>query len=268
MMLEAFLLSLFAGSATVMGGVFVCCLRKVSDRAVAGSMGFASGVMLLVAFLDLLVESLDLTSYLHVTIAFTAGAVIMMVIDLFLPHMELGKRENGVLTARPQRYFHYFEPTRNNLHVNSRLRQSGLLILIGVTLHNLPEGFIVSAGYSHLPQLGLLIAVSIFFHNMPEGIATAIPLLAAGSKKQAVILATFVSGMAEPLGALIGGTLLTSASPMTIGTALALAGGVMTYITVDELIPIAHEYGYKNTVSIGILLGMIFMMFLNILLRG
>ncbi|MCJ7634155.1 ZIP family metal transporter [Candidatus Bathyarchaeota archaeon] len=269
MIIEAFLLSLIAGSATVMGGIFVCCLRKVSDRFVSGSMGFASGVMLLVAFLDLLIESMDLTSYLNVTLAFAAGSVIIMIIDLFLPHMELGKREDGVLSSdRPQRRFQYRGKERDDLYVNSKLRQSGLLILIGITLHNIPEGLIVSAGYSHMPQLGVLIAISIFFHNLPEGIATAIPLISAGSKKKDVVLATFLSGMAEPFGALIGGTLLVSASTEMIGLALAFAGGVMTYITVDELIPVAHEYGHKHSVSAGILLGIIFMMLLNILLRS
>lgn len=268
MLIEAFLLSLIAGSATVMGGIFVCCLRKVSDRFISGSMGFASGVMLLVSFLNLLVESMDLTSYLNVTLAFAAGSVVIMIIDLFLPHMELGKREDGVLGSdRRRRRFRDRGEERDNIYVNSKLRHSGLLILIGVTLHNIPEGVIVSASYSHMPQLGVLIAVSIFFHNLPEGIATAIPLISAGSKKRDVVLATFVSGMAEPLGALIGGTLLLGASTEMIGLALAFAAGVMTYITVDELIPVAHEYGHKHAVSAGILLGMIFMMFLNILLR-
>ena len=269
MVIETFLLSLIAGSATVIGGIFVCCLRKVSDRFISGSMGFASGVMLLVSFLDLLIEAIDLTSYLNVTLAFATGSVLIMIIDLLLPHMELGKREDGALSSeRPRRRFRNRGEGREDLYVNSKLRQAGLLILIGITLHNIPEGVIVSAGYSHMPQLGVLIAVSIFFHNVPEGIATAVPLISAGSKKRDVVLATFVSGMAEPFGALIGGTLLLGASTEIIGLALAFAGGVMTYITVDELIPVAHEYGHKHTVSAGILLGIIFMMFLNILLRG
>ena len=226
MIIEAFLLSLIAGSATVMGGIFVCCLRRVSDRFVSGSMGFASGVMLLVSFLDLLVESMDLTSYLNVTLAFAAGAVVIMVIDLVLPHMELGKREDGVLGSnRPRQRFQYRSKERVAVDINSKLRQSGLLILIGITLHNIPEGVIVSAGYSHMPQLGILIAISIFFHNLPEGVATAIPLISSGSKKRNVVLATFMSGMAEPLGALIGGTLLLGASSEMIGLALAFAAG-------------------------------------------
>jgi len=248
MIVEAFLLSLLAGSATVMGGIFVVLLGRVSDRFVAGSMGFASGVMLLVSFLNLFIESLDLTSYLNVCLAFAAGSILMIVLDSFLPHLELGKREDGA--------------------VRSKQLQSGLLILIGITLHNIPEGVIVSAGYLHLPQLGILIAVAVFFHNVPEGVATAIPLASAGSRQRDVVLATLVSGLAEPFGALVGATLIINSPPETIGLALAFAAGVMTYITADELIPIAHEYGHKHMVSIGILLGIVFMMFLNNFLRS
>jgi ZIP family zinc transporter len=136
------------------------------------------------------------------------------------------------------------------------------LILIGITLHNIPEGVIVSAGYSHLPQLGVSIPIAVFFHNLPEGIATAIPLTSVMTKRRTVLV-TFMSGLSEPLGALLGATLLLNASNDIIGAALAFAAGVMTYITADELIPIAHKHGYKHAVSIGILLGIIFMMALN-----
>jgi ZIP family zinc transporter len=236
MIAEAFLLSLIAGSATVLGGILVVSLRKISDRFIAGSMGFASGVMLLVSFLNLFAESLKLASYLNVSIAFTTGSIIMIIIDLSLPHLELGKKEDGIIKK-------------------AKLLNPGILILIGVTIHNVPEGVIISAGYSQLPQLGTLIAIAIFFHNLPEGIATAFPLTSAGSSKRNVVLATFISGLAEPLGALLGGTILIGASTEIIGFALAFAAGVMTYITAEELIPIAGEHGHKHTMSIGLLLG-------------
>jgi ZIP family zinc transporter len=243
MILEAFLLSLIAGLATGIGGIIVALLGKISDRFISASMGFASGVMLLVSFLNLFVEALDLTSYLDVSLAFAVGSIFMIITDTFLPHLELGRKEDGVIKAK--------------------LLNSGVLILIGITLHNIPEGVIVSAGYSHLPQLGILIATAVFFHNMPEGIATAVPLLSAGRSKVEVVLATIVSGLAEPLGALLGATILTGASNQMIGLSLAFAAGVMTYITADELIPIAYEHGHKHAMSIGILLGIIFMMILN-----
>ncbi len=245
---EFFLLSLLAGLATGVGGVIVVILGRISDRLIAGSMGFASGVMLLVSFLNLFVESLDLTSYLNVSLAFVVGSLFMILFDAALPHFELGKPENGL--------------------IQSKLLKSGVLILIGITLHNIPEGVIISAGYSHLPQLGVLIAAAVFFHNVPEGVATAVPLISSGSRKRNVLLLTFLSGLAEPLGALLGGTLLLDASDEAIGLALSFAAGVMTYITADEIIPIAHERGHKHAVSIGLLLGIIFMMILNNFLRA
>ena len=149
---EAIILSLFAGLATGIGGLFVVILKRTSDRFVAGSMGFASGVMLIVSFLNLFMESLELTNYLYVTISFTIGSTIMIIIDTFLPHLELGKRENGA--------------------INSRLVRSGLLILIGITLHNIPEGVIISAGYSHLPT-----SLKYFFHRVRNFCFTFISML-------------------------------------------------------------------------------------------
>ncbi len=245
---EVIILSLIAGLATGIGGILVVLLRRISDRFIAGSMGFASGVMLLVSFLDLFIEALDLTSYLNVSLAFAAGSLFMIAIDSFLPHLELGKREDGIIGK-------------------AKLLNSGVLILIGITLHNIPEGVIVSAGYSHLPQLGTFIAIAVFSHNLPEGIATAVPLIDAGSRKRNVVLATLISGLAEPFGALLGGTILLGASNEMIGLALAFAAGVMTYITADELIPISCERGHKHTMSIGLLLGITFMMILNNALR-
>ena len=110
-MFKAFLLSLIAGSATGIGALFVIYIGSVSDRFIASSMGFASGVMLLVSFLNLFMESLDLTSYINVTLAFAAGSVIMIIIDSLLPHFELGKKEDGV--------------------IKSKLLESSVLILIG-----------------------------------------------------------------------------------------------------------------------------------------
>jgi ZIP family zinc transporter len=245
--MDVLLLSLIAGSATGIGGLCALIIPTIKPRLIAGSMGFASGVMLLVSFLNLFVESLDLSSYLNVTVAFSVGSICMILIDSVLPHLELGKKENGL--------------------IHSQFLHSGLLILIGITIHNIPEGVIISAGYSHLPQLGTLIAIAVFFHNVPEGIATAIPLLSAGYPKRNVLLATVVSGLAEPFGALLGRTILFNSPDTTIGSALAFAAGVMTYITADELIPIAHDYGEKHAVSIGILSGIIFMLIMNNLLR-
>jgi len=244
--LAAFLLSLVAGAATGIGGLLVLVARRVSDRVVSVSMGFASGVMLLVSFNNLFLEAEQLITHFLLIVTFSLGVLIIGALDLILPHIELTAKQN---------------------RRNTRIYRAGLLILLGITLHNFPEGFAVAAGYTYLPRLGVIIAIAIMLHNVPEGIATAVPLSVAGMKKFRIAVTTFLSGLAEPVGALIGAVALSIvATPIAIGCSLAFAAGVMTYITADELIPVAHEYGHKHMVSVSLLLGIIFALMVDVIL--
>lgn len=209
--------------------------------------------MLIVSFLKLFIEALTLLSYLEASLAFTVGALFMMTVDLTLPHVESGVWERGSF--------------------NSELFKTGIIIALGMSLHNFPEGLVVSAGYIHIPKLGLLIAIMICLHNIPEGIATTTPLALAGIGKRKALTLAFLSGLTEPLGALVGTTILSTlgGSEHIIGLGLAIAAGVMTYITVDELIPVAHEYSTsrsKHVVSTGLLLGMIFAQLITLALKA
>jgi ZIP family zinc transporter len=210
-------------------------------------MGIASGVMLMVAFNDLFREAAEILTYWELIITFSLGALIIMIVDLIIPHIELtAGTGNGNI---------------------SKSYSTGMLIAIGITIHNFPEGLVVSAGFIHLPRLGLIIALAIMMHNMPEGVATAIPLCTAGVKRSRIISIAFLSGLTEPLAALVGAFALSFFNNATIiGYALAIAAGVMTYITADELIPVAHEYGYKHTVSVGLLFGMVFALVIDVIL--
>jgi ZIP family zinc transporter len=250
--LYPFLLSLLAGSASGLGGLVVLLFGEVKDWLMGILMGFAGGVMLVVSFLELFTEALGLLSHIEATLAFAAGAIIMMALDLTLPHMEAGRWESGI--------------------VNPELLKKGVIVAFGISLHNLPEGVVVSASYSHMPKLGVMIAIMICLHNIPEGIATATPLYLAGLSKRRAATMALLSGMTEPLGALLGSTVISSlgASDYIIGLGLAVAAGVMTYITVDELIPMAHEYGSsapKHFVSTGLLMGMLFGHFISVILK-
>jgi ZIP family zinc transporter len=201
----AFLLSLIAGAATGIGGLLVLVLRRVSDRVVCFSMGFASGVMLLVSFNNLFLEAKELITHFLLIVTFSLGVLIIGALDLILPHVELTAKETSGKT---------------------RIYRAGLLIAMGITLHNLPEGFAVAAGYTYLPRLGVIIAIAIMLHNIPEGIATAVPLSAAGMKRLKIAVITFVSGLAEPVGALIGAVALSLVgTPIAIGSSLAFAAG-------------------------------------------
>jgi ZIP family zinc transporter len=172
---------------------------------------------------------------------------MMIALDLTIPHIEI--------TAG------------GKINKNAEKLRTGKLIALGITLHNLPEGLVVAAGYTYMPRLGLIIAIAIMLHNIPEGLATAIPLAEAGMKPIKIALITLLSGLAEPLAALVGALALSFLGTATIvGFSLVFAAGVMTYITADELIPVAHEYGYKHTVSVSLLLGIIFALFIDVML--
>lgn len=244
---EPFLLSLIAGMATGLGGIIVLTLRRAGDRAVSFSMGFASGAMLMVAFNNLFLEAQKLLTHIELIVLFSLGAFMMIVLDLSIPHIE--------------------PATRKMDSKNTKMRRTGILMVIGMTLHNIPEGFVVAAGYTYMPSLGLVIAIAIMLHNIPEGVATAIPFRKAGTKPWKIAIITLLSGLAEPLAALVGAAALSVVGTKTmIGYSLIFAAGVMTYITADELIPVAHEYGYKHTVSIGLLLGTMFALMVDVIL--
>lgn len=243
------LLSLLAGSATTIGGLIVLQFGEVSDRKMGFMMGFAGGVMLVVSFLDLYAEAVNELAPWKVTIAFGLGTLFMMLVDLKLPHIEFGEWENGVK--------------------DRHLFNSGIIIAIGMSIHNFPEGIVVAAGYGHAPELGLLVALMICFHNIPEGIATVGPLLQAGVPKWRALGIATLGGLMEPVGALVGAVIISFFGMDIIGWSLGFAAGVMTYVTIDELIPIAHEYctlDHKHMVSTGLLIGMMFAMVVGLLL--
>ena len=261
--ISPFILSFIAGMATGLGGLIVLFLGELTDDLMGLSLAFASGVMLVISFLDLFAEALEVILYLEATLAFSVGAIFMMILDLSLPHVEtLGKR------GRKREGQRKGEGRRWRLgERKSSLLNTGLLIALGVTLHNFPEGIIVSAGYAHHVKLGILIAIAIICHNIPEGMATALLLSKAGLNRARIFLLTLLSGMPEPVAALFGSILLTwYPNQNIIGYLLAFAAGVMTYITAVELIPIAHQYGQKYRVSIGLLIGIIISLLLETIL--
>jgi ZIP family zinc transporter len=197
-----------------------------------------------------MVEASTLIDTIWVVTLFAVGATLMMAMDLLLPHIEFGQWEKKVS--------------------DRRLLESGLLVALGMSLHNLPEGLVVSAGYGHEARLGILVALMISLHNIPEGIATVTPLVAAGVNRWRAISLATLSGLVEPLGAFIGVVVLgaAGATPMVIGSGLAFAAGVMVYVTMDELIPVAHDFckpAYKHYVSTGVLTGVVFAQLLSII---
>jgi ZIP family zinc transporter len=267
--LTAFLLSLIAGMGTGLGGLIVI-IRKPGPRLYGFLMGIAAGVMITLSFLDLVNQALELQGFLTATIGFGAGAVFMLVLDVTVPHIRFGEEEiphldkaNVTEAANSQRRGRRrFGQLRHGGSIDQGLLNSGILIAIGITIHNIPEGIAVGASYMHTPSFGIFIAIAILLHNIPEGIATALPLCTSGICRWDSFRVAFLSGLAEPLGALAAALFLTSFQSL-IPAALAFAGGVMVFITLDELIPAAREHGHHHSTAIGIIVGAIFVFLLT-----
>jgi ZIP family zinc transporter len=269
-LLNIFLLSLVAGLGTGLGGL-VAVIRKPGKRSFGFLMGITGGVMISLSFLELVNEAWQLQGFWTATIGFGLGAFFMFFIDLLVPHIRFGEREVKVheAPAEPEpvvfsfggRHRHGYFHRRTHI-VDQKLFKTGLLLAIGITIHNLPEGIAVGAGYMHTPQFGFFIAMAILLHNIPEGIATALPLCKSGVCKWDSFRAAFLSGLVEPIGALAAAFFLKSFQDLVPG-ALAFAGGVMMFITLDELIPTAREHGHQHYTAIGIIFGSLFVFMLS-----
>jgi zinc transporter, ZIP family len=269
-LLNILLLSLTASLGTGLGGL-IAVIRKPGKRAYGFLMGVTAGVMICLSFLDLVNEAWDMAGPWTATIGFAIGATFMFLLDHFAPHIRFGEKEvPGEQADLPcntpgQKHFgrrRFGRRRWEGQNLDLKLVNTGLLLAAGITLHNLPEGIAVGAGYLHNPKFGLFIALAIMLHNIPEGIATALPLCKGGVCRWDAFRVAFYSGFAEPLGALLASVFLVSFKNLVPG-ALAFAGGVMVFITLDELIPTAREYGHEHYVALGIILGSIFVFILS-----
>jgi len=234
------LVSTGAGLATGLGG-FMAISRRPNEKQLGFLMGFTAGVMLALAFVGLLDEAWEEAGFGTATVAFGAGALLMFVIDIFLPHIRFAVQEPGV--------------------VDRRLFTTGMLIAVGISLHNIPEGAAVGAGYIDAPKFGMMVAAGMALHNVPEGVATALPIYASGASRLAAVRLSILAGLVEPVGALGAALLLTSFQGL-MPAALAFAAGVMTFITLDELIPAARREGHEHHTALGIISGAICMFLL------
>ncbi len=270
-LLNIVLLSLVAGLGTGIGGL-IAIIRTPGRRSFGFLMGLTAGVMITLAFMELLTEALETGGFIVATIGFTAGALFMFLLDYLAPHMRFGEVE--VRNANPDEVLSTTDIVpkhqgrgmgwnhRKNHITDQKLYKTGILLAIGITIHNIPEGIAVGAGYLHQPEFGIFIAMAILLHNIPEGIATALPLNKCGVCRWDAFRAAFLSGLAEPVGALVAALFLTSFTGF-LPAALAFAGGVMLFITLDELLPAAREHGHQHFTALGIIFGSIFVLVLS-----
>ncbi|MGF7057971.1 zinc transporter ZupT [Brassicibacter mesophilus] len=253
-----FLLTLFAGLSTGIGGLFVLLFRKTNAKLMSIALGFSAGVMIYVSFVEIfnearqhLINSLGVKSGEWATAAsFFLGMMVIALIDRFVPNPENPHEQ------------HKIEETNScDINHNSKkLLKTGTLTALAITIHNFPEGIAAFISGVNQPSLGIAIALAIAIHNIPEGIAVSIPVYCAtGSRKKAFIM-SLLSGLSEPLGALIGYLILRPfMNDVVFGISFAAVAGIMVFISLDELLPAAREYGEHHLSIFGLIGGMVVM---------
>jgi zinc transporter, ZIP family len=245
--LFAFLLTLLAGLSTGIGSLIAYFIKKPRMIYLSFSLGFSAGVMIYVSFLELLPQTIAQIGRFTGIAVFFLGILLIAFIDMIIPE-----------ARNPH---HYKEmPNGQTLKVDKMLLRTGVFTALAIAIHNFPEGLTTFGTTLSDERLGLIIALAIAIHNIPEGISVSVPIFyATGSRKKAFQY-SFLAGLAEPIGAVIGFlVLLPFLSSVVLSSLLAFVAGIMVYISIDELLPMAHRYGYSHTVILGFILGMALM---------
>lgn len=255
--LFAFALTLFAGLATGIGGALAILTKKTNTKFLSIALGFSAGVMIYVSFVDIfpkakeaLVAELGVNNGSWATVgAFFFGILLIAVIDKLVPS-----------TENPHEIHTVEEMDGKSESHKANLMRMGLFTALAVGIHNFPEGLATFTAALTDPQLGIPIAIAIAIHNVPEGIAVAVPVYyATGSKRKAFFL-SLLSGLSEPVGALVGFVFLYRFfNDIMFGIIFAIVAGIMVYISLDELLPSAREYGEPHLSIYGLIAGMLVM---------
>jgi ZIP family zinc transporter len=247
----ALALSTLAGLSTVIGALLAFTIRRPRRLFLPVALGFSAGVMLYISFVEMFPEALtNLPEELAVG-AFFLGILFIAVIDLLIPKWENPHHFAGARKHR-RRYM-----MRN---CNPTLMRLGLFTAVAITIHNFPEGMATFATALSNIELGIVIALAIALHNIPEGVSVAVPIYCATGSKKKALKYSFISGLAEPLGAIIAYIiLLPFLNAEVLAMLLAFVAGIMVYISIDEIIPTAHNYGKSHVVIVGVILGMLVM---------
>jgi ZIP family zinc transporter len=262
-LLYAFGLTLFAGLSTGIGAALAFFSQAKSYTFLSIGLGFSAGVMIYVSFVEIMVKSQESLTPLYgntigelmAFILFFVGIGIAAMIDYLVPqdvnpHQLKSNDDLEVLK----------EGHGSSLLSKSALRRTGIFTAIAIAIHNFPEGFATFVSALDDVSLGVVIAVAIAIHNIPEGMAVSLPIYHATGDKKSSFWYAFSSGLAEPLGAVIGFFLLLPImGELTLGITFGIVAGLMIYISLDELLPAARVYGNAHTTILGIVLGMFVM---------
>lgn len=254
--LFAFGLTLFAGLSTGIGSLLAFFTKRTNTRFLSLALGFSAGVMIYVSFIEIFPKAReelslaygDTWGFWYTTAAFFAGIFLIAIIDKLIPSYENPHEIKMV------------EDIDNEKLGQTKLMRMGLFTALVIAIHNFPEGLATFIAALDDPGLGIAIAVAIAIHNIPEGIAVSVPIYYATGKKRKAFWYSFSSGLAEPVGAIIGFIILMPfLSPLMFGLLFAGVAGIMVFISIDELLPAAQEFGEHHLSIYGMIGGMIVM---------
>ncbi len=256
-LLFAFGLTLFAGLATGIGSVVAYFAKRTNVRFLSVALGFSAGVMIYISLAEIFHEALEGLQehlgpgggYWAAAGGFFGGMAVMALIDRLVPSYE---NPHEIHTAEEMS-----DEAAAQAAKNHKLHRMGVMTAVAIAIHNFPEGLVTFMAALTDPALGIAIAVAIAIHNIPEGIAVSVPIFyATGSRKKAFVY-SFLSGLAEPLGAIVGlGLLFFFFSEVMLGIIFASVAGIMVFISLDELLPAAREYGEHHLSIYGVVAGM------------
>lgn len=250
----AFLLTLVAGLSTGIGSLIALLAKRTNTKFLCASLGFSAGVMICVSFMEMLPEANmqlaqlygEKTGMLYTLLALFGGMGFIAIIDFLIPEGTNPHEVHGV----------------EEMSNATSLKRTGIIVALSIAIHNFPEGIATFASALTSIEIAIPITIAIALHNIPEGIAVAVPIYhSTGSKKRAFWL-SFLSGLAEPLGALIAYLFLMNIwSPLINGIVLAAVSGIMIFISLDELLPASEKYGKHHISIAGVVAGMVVMSF-------
>ncbi len=262
--LMAFLLTVFAGLSTGIGSSLAFFAKRTNTRMLSYVLGFSAGVMIYVSFVELFPSAVsefstqmgEKRALFYTILSFFGGMLVIALIDKFIPSMEnpheARKIEDMDDKSKEERF--------------NRLYRMGILTAVALAIHNFPEGIAAFMSALSNPEVGVAIAIAIAIHNIPEGIAVSVPIYYATGSRWKAFWLSFLSGLAEPLGALIAYVALLpflkdDGAGAAVGAILAAVAGIMVFISLDELLPSAEEYGEHHIAIYGVISGMILMAF-------
>jgi len=249
----AFGLTLFAGLSTGIGSALAFFTKSTSTRFLSVSLGFSAGVMVYVSFMEILQKSKDSfmlemgekSATWYTILSFFAGILVIAIIDRLIPSYENPHEVRRV------------EEVMQNGKKDPRLVRMGLFTALAIGIHNFPEGIATfMAGLSDT-SIAIPIAMAIAIHNIPEGIAVSVPISYGTGNRRKGFYLSFLSGLAEPVGALMAYFILMRfMGDMLFGAIFASVAGIMVFISIDELLPTAREYGLHHHAVYGFIAGM------------